>query len=68
MPKKAGMEAWKKKRRKIYLPNVIKWLNGKAVQVELAKAVKQRLKNKTADKIEEEYVRKWEQIFEKLND
>lgn len=40
----------------------------KGWKVELAKAVKQRLKNKTAGKIEEEYVRKWEQIFEKLND
>lgn len=39
----------------------------KGWKVELAKAVKQRLKNKTADKIEEEYVCKWEQIFEKLN-
>lgn len=38
----------------------------KGWKVELAKAVKQRLKNKTADKIEE-YVCKWEQIFEKLN-
>lgn len=39
----------------------------KGWKVELAKAVKQRLKNKTTDMIEEEYVCKWEHIFEKLN-
>lgn len=38
----------------------------KGWKVELAKAVKQRLKNKTTDMIEE-YVCKWEHIFEKLN-
>ena len=39
----------------------------KGWKVELAKVVKQRLKNKTVDEIKETYVCKWEQIFEKLN-